>query len=78
MLVHTLDLSNSQSPHESDVNSDAETAENLQNIDNFEMNAANIALVRALRIWEAQRMYWHILPILGWYNTHIMFYKERR
>ena len=37
MLVHTLGLSNSQSSHESDVNSDAETAENLQNIDNFEM-----------------------------------------
>ena len=26
----------------------------------------NIALVRTLRIWVAQRMYWYILPKQGW------------
>ena len=30
------------------------------------LKMTNIALVRALRIWVAQRMYWHILPKQGW------------
>ena len=41
----------------------------------FSQQHTNIALVRALRIWEAQRMYWHILPIWGWFNILVKMSK---
>ena len=47
----------------------------IQNADTFFSILINIALVQALRIWEAQHMYWHILPIWGWFNILVKMSK---